>query len=78
MSAAVGMESDKSKRTLPDLLDKEIQGRVDANRRFVDEVLEEIQDQNRYSTFKKSLATSFRGQNLRKKPEPSRVQHTTM
>jgi hypothetical protein len=51
----------------------EIQGRVDANRRFVDEVLEEIQDQNRYSTFKKSLATSFRGQNLRKKPEPSRV-----
>lgn len=78
MSAAVGMESDKSKRTLRDLLDKEIQGRVDANRKFVDEVLEEIQDQNRYSTFKKSLATSFRGQNLRKKPEPSRVQHTTM
>lgn len=51
MSAAVGMERDKSKRTLRDLLDKEIQGRVDANRRFVDEVLEEIQDQNRYSTF---------------------------
>ena len=51
MSAAVGMEPDKSKRTLRDLLDKVIQGRVDANRRFVDEVLEEIQDQNRYSTF---------------------------
>jgi hypothetical protein len=29
----------------------EIQDRVDANRRFVDEVLEEIHDQNRYSTF---------------------------
>jgi hypothetical protein len=46
------MEPDKSKWTLRDLLDKVIQGRVDANnRRFVDEVLEEIQDQNRYSTF---------------------------
>ena len=51
MSAAVGMEPDKSKRTLRDLLDKVIQGRVDANRRSVDKVLEEIQDQNRYSTF---------------------------
>jgi hypothetical protein len=45
------MEPDKSKLTLRDHLDKVIQGRVDANRRFVDEVLEEIQDQNRYSTF---------------------------
>jgi hypothetical protein len=45
------MEPDKSKRTLRDLLDKVIQGRVDANRRFVDEVVDEIQDQNRYSTF---------------------------
>jgi hypothetical protein len=45
--AAVGMEPDKSKRTVRDLLDRVIQGRVDANRRFVDEVLEEIQDQNR-------------------------------
>ncbi len=44
MSAAVVMERDKSKRMLRDLLDKEIQGRADANRRFVDEVLEEIQD----------------------------------
>ena len=51
MSAAVEMEPDKSKRTLRDLLDKVIQGRVDANRRFVDEVVDEIQDQNRYSTF---------------------------
>jgi hypothetical protein len=45
------VERDKSKRTQHDLVDKEIQGRVDANRRFVDEVLEEIQDENRYSTF---------------------------
>jgi hypothetical protein len=51
VSAAVGMERDKSKRAQHDLVDKEIQGRVDANRRFVDEVLEEIQDENRYSTF---------------------------
>jgi hypothetical protein len=50
VSAAVGMEHEKSKRMLRDLLDKEIQGRVDANRKFVDEVLGEIQDQNRYNT----------------------------
>jgi hypothetical protein len=61
VSAAVGMEPGKSKRTLRDLLDKVIQDRVDANRRSVDEVLEEIQDQNRYSLFRKAWLRASAG-----------------
>jgi hypothetical protein len=39
------MTPDK-KREMRDLIDEAVKGRIDANRRFVDDVLEKIQDQN--------------------------------
>jgi hypothetical protein len=43
---AIRMTPDK-KRELRDMIDETVNGRIDANRRLVDEVLEKIQDQNR-------------------------------
>ena len=37
----------EKKRELRDMIDEAVKGKIDANRRFVDEVLEKIQDRNR-------------------------------
>jgi hypothetical protein len=55
------MEPDKSKRTLRDLLDKVIQGRVDANRRSVDEVLERYRIRTAIALFRKAWLRSSAG-----------------
>jgi hypothetical protein len=39
------MTPDK-KRELRDMIDEAVSGKIDANRRFIDDVLEKIQDQN--------------------------------
>ncbi len=39
------MTPDK-KRELREMIDDAVRGKIDANRRFIDEVLEKIQDQN--------------------------------
>lgn len=39
------MTPDK-KRDLREMIDDAVRGKIDANRRFIDEVLEKIQDQN--------------------------------
>ena len=42
------MESPNNKQPeIGDILNKIVEGRIDANRRYVDEILEKIQDQNR-------------------------------
>jgi tRNA pseudouridine-54 N-methylase len=41
------MTPDGKKRELRDMIDEAVNSKVDANRRFVDEVLEKIYDQNR-------------------------------
>jgi hypothetical protein len=38
--------SDKEKSNIREVLNKIIEGKVDANRRYIDEVLEKIQDAN--------------------------------
>lgn len=37
----------EKKRELRGMIDEAVKGKIDANRRFVDEVLEKIQDRNR-------------------------------
>ena len=52
------MTPDK-KRELRDLVDDAVKGRIDANRRFVDAVLEKIQDQN-HQYFLEKLGNELR------------------
>jgi hypothetical protein len=40
-------ENATSKNSLSDLINNIVQTRIDANRRYIDEVLEKMQDQNR-------------------------------
>ncbi|HXV46910.1 MAG TPA: hypothetical protein VD736_09575 [Nitrososphaera sp.] len=47
------------KRELRDLVDDAVKGRIDANRRFVDDVLEKIQDQN-HQYFLEKLESELR------------------
>jgi hypothetical protein len=39
--------ADKEKTSLRNVINKIIEGKIDANRRYIDEVLEKVQDQNR-------------------------------
>jgi hypothetical protein len=52
------MTSDK-KRELCDLIDEAVEGRIDANRRFINDVLEKIQDQN-HQYFLEKLGNELR------------------
>jgi hypothetical protein len=52
------MTPDK-KRELRDLIDDAVKDRIDANRRFVDDVLEKIQDQN-HQFFLEKLGNELR------------------
>jgi polyhydroxyalkanoate synthesis regulator phasin len=52
------MTPDK-KRELRDLIDDAVKSRIDANRRFVDDVLERIQDQN-HQYFLEKLGNELR------------------
>jgi hypothetical protein len=54
------------KRELRDMIDETVKGRVDANRRFVDEVLEKIQDQN-HQYFLAKLGEELRQAELQQK-----------
>lgn len=59
------MATDK-KRELRDMIDEAVKGRIDANRRFVDEMLEKIQDQNR-QYFLEKLESELRQLELEEK-----------
>jgi polyhydroxyalkanoate synthesis regulator phasin len=59
------MAPDK-KRELRDLIDEAIKGRIDANRRFVDDVLEKIQDRN-HQYFLERLGNELRQMELDQK-----------
>jgi hypothetical protein len=59
------MSPDK-KHELSDLIDKTIENKINANRRFVDEILEKIQDQNR-EYFLEKLGTELRQAELDQK-----------
>jgi tRNA pseudouridine-54 N-methylase len=52
------MASDK-KRELRDLVEEALKGRIDANRKFVDDVLEKIQDRN-HQYFLEKLGNELR------------------
>jgi hypothetical protein len=43
---AMATSTDKEKNDLRDILNKLIEGKVDANRRYIDQILEKIQEQN--------------------------------
>jgi polyhydroxyalkanoate synthesis regulator phasin len=60
-----GMTSDK-KRELRDLMDEAVKGRVDASRRFVDEMLEKIQDRN-HQYFLEKLGNELRQMEIEQK-----------
>jgi len=59
------MTPDK-KRELRDLTDEAVKRKVDANRRFVDEVLEKIQDQN-HQYFLERLGNELRQMEIEQK-----------
>lgn len=59
------MAQDK-KRELRDLIDEAVKGRIDANRRFVDDVLEKIQDRN-HQYFLEKLGYELRQMELDQK-----------
>ena len=59
------MTPDK-KRELRDLIDEAMKGRIDANRRFVDDVLEKIQDQN-HQYFLEKLGDELRQMEIEQK-----------
>jgi hypothetical protein len=59
------MTPDK-KRELRDLIDEAVKGRIDANRRFVDDVLEKIQDQN-HQYFLEKLGDELRQMEIEQK-----------
>ncbi len=59
------MTPDK-KRELRDMIDEAVEGRINADRRYVDEVLEKIQDQNR-QYFLEKLGTELRHAELEQK-----------
>lgn len=52
------MTTDK-KRDMRDLIDEAVKSRIEANRRFVDDVLEKIQDQN-HQYFLEKLGSELR------------------
>lgn len=54
------------KRELRDMIDEAVNRRIDANRRFVDEVLEKIQDQN-HQYFLARLGDELRQAELQQK-----------
>lgn len=54
------------KRELRDMIDEAVNNRIDANRRFVDEVLEKIQDQN-HQYFLARLGDELRQAELQQK-----------
>ena len=59
------MTPDK-KHELRDLIDEAVKGRIDANRRFVDDVLEKIQDQN-HQYFLEKLGDELRQMEIEQK-----------
>jgi polyhydroxyalkanoate synthesis regulator phasin len=59
------MTPDK-KRELRDLIDEAVKRKIDANRRFVDEVLERIQDQN-HQYFLEKLGNELRQMEIEQK-----------
>ena len=60
------MTADNKKRELRDLVDEAVKGRIDANRRFVDDVLEKIQDRN-HEYFLEKLGNELRQMELEQK-----------
>jgi polyhydroxyalkanoate synthesis regulator phasin len=54
------------KRELRDLIDEAVKRKIDANRRFVDEVLERIQDQN-HQYFLEKLGNELRQMEIEQK-----------
>ena len=56
----------EKKRELRDMIDEAVRVKIDANRRFVDEVLEKIQDRNR-QYFLERLGSELRQMELEQK-----------
>jgi len=62
---AITMAAEK-KRELRDLIEEAVKSKIDANRRFVDEMLEKIQDRNR-EYFLERLGNELRQMELEQK-----------